>query len=292
VEEIVYLNGRLIPRSEARVSIMDYGFLYGYGLFETMRAYNGRVFRLDDHMKRLAISADRLKIPIDTSVLRSSVIEIIQANRLKEARVRLTVSIGEGSPVPDLHSCLQPTICIAATDYVQPRPEIYDKGYHIRVSSTRRCSRSSLPQMKTANYLESLLAREEARSNGADDSLLLNEKDYVTETSTSNIFLYANNTLKTPRLDNGLLPGITRSVVLELVVQHGIEILETDIHLEELLNADDVFLTNSIMEIMPVTAVNGKMIADGKPGLITRNLMNFYKDIVNKEIQLQRSDLP
>jgi branched-chain amino acid aminotransferase len=285
MDEIVYLNGRLIPRSEAMVSIMDYGFLYGYGLFETMRAYSGHVFRLDSHLKRLASSAECLKIFIDTSVLRSSVIETILANRLKEARVRLTVSIGEGSPVPDLHSCHQPTIGIFATAYIQPKPEIYDQGYRIIVSSTWRNSRSFLPQMKTANYLESLLAREEALSNGADDALLLNEKDYVTETSTSNIFIYANNTLKTPRLGNGLLPGITRSVVLELAVQHGIEILETDIHLEELLDADEVFLTNSIMEIMPVTAVNGKMIAAGKPGLITRNLTNFYKDIVNKETQ-------
>jgi branched-chain amino acid aminotransferase len=283
VEEMVYLNGRLIPRHEAKVPVMDYGFLYGYGLFETMRAYRGIVFRLDSHLKRLAASADFLKIPVNTLVLKSAVMETVRINRLQDARVRLAVSFGEGSLAPDLHSYCQPTIFIAATAYLPYMPEIYEKGYRLIVSSRQRCSQSFLPQMKTANYLENLLSRREALSVGADDALWLNEKSQVVETSTSNIFLSTKNMLKTPRPENGLLPGITREVVLELAARYGIKVLETDIRLEESLSADEIFLTNSLIEIMPVTAVNNKTVAAGKPGLITRILMELYKDIVDKE---------
>jgi branched-chain amino acid aminotransferase len=209
MEEIVYLNGRLIPVREAKISVMDYGFLFGYGLFETMRAYHGRVFRLDSHLKRLAASASSLKIPVDRQDERGDSRDI-QANRLQEARVRLAVSIGEGSLTPDLRSCSRSTVFIGAAAYVPYGPEIYEKGYRINISSALRVSRSPLHRMKTASNLENLLYRQEARSDNMDDALLLNEKDCISETVASNIFLVKNNTLKTPRLGNGLLPGITR----------------------------------------------------------------------------------
>jgi branched-chain amino acid aminotransferase len=283
VEEIVYLNGSLIQRHEAKISVMDYGFLYGYGLFETMRAYNGIVFQMDNHLNRLAESAAQLDIPINTLALRNAVIETIQANRLKEARIRLSISIGEGSPTPNLCSCGQTTALVVATPYTPYESEIYTKGFSIMVSSIQRNSRSYLLSMKTSNYLENFLSLVRARSCGVDEALFLNEKNLITEASTSNVFLMSNNILKTPHPKNGLLLGITRGIVLELATQCGISTLEGDIQLEELLNADEVFLTNSIIEIMPVTMVNNKKINSGTPGQITRTLMNDYRNIVKKK---------
>jgi branched-chain amino acid aminotransferase len=283
MEEIVYLNGSLMPRQHARISPMDYGFLYGYGLFETMRAYGGVVFRLESHLKRLADSAVQLAIPVEIPALRKAVAQTLQANSLQNARVRLAVSIGEGSLVPDPQNCLQPTVFAAAAAYTGYQPEVYEKGFRLMVSSIRRNRRSPLSRFKSANYLECLLSRQEARSQGADDALLLNENGCVGEASSSNVFLSYKGILKTPRLENGILPGITRAAVLELAVRNGIEVMESDISFAELSEADEVFLTNSIIEIMPVTTINGQTVGGGKPGGTTRRLMEAYKDLVKKE---------
>jgi branched-chain amino acid aminotransferase len=283
MQETYYLNGSFVTRDQARISAMDYGFLYGYGLFDTMRAYRGVIFRLDDHLQRVAVSAEFLKIPINIPEIKKALIDILRVNELKEARVRLSISIGEGSLVPDPRHCGRPTVFIAAAAYVPIKPEIYIRGYRLKVSSTRRWSQSSLLRMKTANYLENLLLRQEAQAAGVDDALILNEKSFVAETTVSNIFLSINHILKTPRFENGLLKGITRNVVLELAVQQGMEIQETDILLEELLNAEEVFLTNSILELMPVTMIDDTIIGVGKPGLLTVNLMHSYANLVNRE---------
>jgi len=284
MEEIVYLNGDMVPRSQAKVSALDYGFLYGYGLFETMRAYSGSVFRLDSHLTRLAKSADRLGIVVDTGVLKKAVMDTLEANGLKDARVRLAVSIGEGSFVPDLHSCIAPSVLVVAAKYTPYADEIYQRGFRVIVSSIRRNSQSPVPAMKTANYMESLLARQEAKAAGVDDALFLNEKGQLTEASTSNVFLVSNGMLKTPQQESGILSGITRGVILELSLQTGIMAFETDIRLEEILGADEAFLTNSILEIMPITNLNRKAIRDGRPGPITRQLMTAYKDLVLREM--------
>lgn len=283
MEEIVYLNGALTPRNEAKIPVMDYGFLYGYGLFETMRAYGGTVFRLDSHLTRLARSAAVLGIPVETAVLRNAVMDTLKANGLQDARVRLTVSIGEGSPVPDPRTCKSPTILVVAAKYAPYPPEIYEKGFRVMVSSIHRSSQSPVPGMKTANYLECLLARQEARNAAADDAILSNEKGQLAEASTSNVFLVGHNTLKTPGIESGILPGITRGVILELSPRLGIKTLEAVIGMNELMNADEVFLSNSLIEVMPVTAISGKTIGPGKPGATTRRLMNAYKDLVLRE---------
>jgi len=287
MEEIVYLNGAMVPRSQAKIPAMDYGFLYGYGLFETMRAYSGTVFRLDSHIARLARSADRLGIAIDTTILKKAVMDTIKVNGLRDARVRLTVSIGEGSLVPDLHSCTAPSILVVAVKYTPYADEVYQRGFRVSVSSIRRNSQSPVPAMKTANYMENLLARQEAKAAGVDDVLFLNEKGQLTEASTSNIFLVSKNVLKTPRQESGILPGIIRDVSLELVSQMGIIALETDILLEEMVEADETFLTNSVVGMMSVTEVNGKAIGGGGPGMITQRLMSGYKDLVLRETRHQ-----
>ncbi len=282
--EMVYLNGSLLPLADARIAVMDYGFLYGYGLFETMRAYGGKVFRLDRHLERLAGSAETLGIAVDKSVLKDAVMETIDANGLSEARIRLTVSIGEGGMVPDPASCGQPTVLVVAGEY-RPLPnEVYDKGYRAIVSSVRRNSRSPISGMKSLNYLESMLARQEARAAGVDEAICLNEEGFLAEASTSNVFLVGEGALRTPGLTSGILPGVTREAVLKLAGKLGITTVEDDITLDELLQADEAFITNSVVEVMPLTEVDGKPVGTGKSGEITRKLMEGYKEMVRGEV--------
>jgi branched-chain amino acid aminotransferase len=218
MEELVYLNGAFIPRHEARIAAMDYGFLYGYGLFETMRAYNGKVFRLESHLGRLTTSARLLKIPVETGALKKAVIETVRLNGLKEARVRLTVSIGEGNMVPNPQSCLEPTVLVAAARYTPYPQEVYDRGFRAIISSLYRNSRSPVSGMKTTNYLESLLSREEAKEAQADEAILLNEKGEVAEASTSNVFLVSPNILRTPPIGRNFA-GSNRGIVLEVALK-------------------------------------------------------------------------
>ncbi len=280
MSEIVYLNGSLVPRSQASISALDYGFLYGFGLFETMRAYGGRVFRLDSHLSRLAHSAEILGLPIGSLDLKSAVMDTIQANQLGEARIRITISIGEGEIAPDPSTCNKPTVLILAGHY-QPYPErVYQKGFRAIVSSIRRNSQSPLSRLKSANYLESMLARQEARAAGVDEALCLNEKGLLAEASMSNIFLVTDGILRTPGQESGILPGITRETVLELASQLGIDTFEDDIRLDELFHAQEAFLTNSLIEIMPLTEIDGKPVGSGKSESLTKRLMAAYRKMV------------
>jgi branched-chain amino acid aminotransferase group I len=279
--EIVYLNGSLMPRSQASISAMDYGFLYGFGLFETMRAYEGQVFRLDSHLSRLAHSAEILGFQIEALDLKGAVMDTIHANKLSDARVRITISIGEGGIVPDPSTCTQPTVLILAGHY-KPYPEqVYEKGFSAVVSSIRRNSQSPLSRLKSANYLENMLAKQEARVAGVDEAICLNEKGLLAEASMSNIFLVNDGILRTPGEQSGILPGITREVVLELASQLDINTFEQDIRLDELFQARGAFLTNSLMELMPLTEIDGKPVGSGKPESVTRRLMVDYKKLVH-----------
>jgi len=280
MSEIVYLNGSLMPRSRASISVLDYGFLYGFGLFETMRAYGGQVFRLDRHLSRLARSAEILGLPIGALDIKGAVMDTIQANKLSDARVRITISTGEGGMVPDPSTCSKPTVLILAEHY-KPYPEqVYQKGFRAVVSSIRRNSQSPLSRLKSANYLESILARQEARAAGVDEALCLNEKGLLAEASMSNIFLVTDGILRTPGLESGILPGITRETILELASQPGINTLEHDIRLDDVFQAQEAFLTNSLIEVMPLTEIEGKAIGSGRPGPLTQRLMAAYKKLV------------
>ena len=280
MSEIVYLNGSLIPRSQARISALDYGFLYGFGLFETMRAYGGQVFRLDSHLNRLARSAEILGLPIQALDLKGAVMDTIHANKLSDARVRITISIGEGGMVPDPSACTQPTVLILAGHYKPYPKQVYEKGFRAVVSSIRRNSQSPLSRLKSANYLENMLAKQEARAAGVDEAICLNEKGLLAEASMSNIFLVNDGMLRTPGVESGILPGITREVVLELAPQLDIDTFEQDIRLDELFQTQEAFLTNSLMEIMPLTEIDGKPVGSGEPESVTRRLMANYKKLV------------
>jgi branched-chain amino acid aminotransferase group I len=286
VTELVYLNGSLVSRDDARIAVLDYGFLYGFGLFETMRAYGGHVFRLDRHLQRLARSAENLGIAVESAVLERAVMETIRANGLGDARIRLTVSIGEGGVVPDPTTCGEPTVLVVAGNFQPFSEEVYQKGFGVVVSSIRRNSRSPLSGMKTLNFLESMLARQEARTAGADEALLLNEKGLLAEASMSNVFLVSEGSLRTPGLESGVLPGVTREAVIELAGKGGIDIIEGDIAPEELLHAEEAFLTNSVMEVMPLTGVEGNPVGDGRPGPVTLKMMAGYGEMVRGELSV------
>lgn len=280
MEQIVYLNGSLVPRSQAKISPFDLGFLYGYGLFETMRAYSGHIFRLERHLERLSQSAKLLGLPLNAFDLKRACYDTLRANKLKDARIRLTVSMGEGEATPDLPKHPKPTVLATATRYVPLSDEAYRKGYKAVVSTIDRDSQSPLSRLKSANYLSNILARRDAGAAGADESILLNERGFLCEGSASNIFLVSKGYLITPGEDSGCLPGITRQVVVELAQGLGIGHSEREVQLEELLHADEAFLTNSIMELMPVVEVNGQRIGRGK---VTGRLMQAYRETVVSE---------
>jgi len=280
MEQIVYLNGSLLPRSQARISPFDLGFLYGYGLFETMHAYSGYIFRLEKHLERLSQSAKVLGLPLNASHLKKACHDTLKANKLKDARIRLTVSMGEGEAAPDLPKHQKPTVLVTAARYVPLAGEAYRKGYKAVVSTIDQDSQSPLARLKSVNYLNHILARREARVAGADEAILLNERGFLCEGSTSNIFLVSQGELVTPDIESGCLPGITRQAVIELAGGLGIKLVQREVHLEEVLRADEAFLTNSIMELMPLAEVNGQRIDRGK---VTERLMLAYKETVVRE---------
>jgi len=288
MEQIVYLNGTLMPGDRATISPFDHGFLYGYGLFETMRAYSGRIFRLEQHLRRLANAAETLSLPLSPVDLEEACYATLRANRLGDARIRLTISIGCGESAPDPPSLPDPTIFIVATGYVPPLLEKYGNGFKAVVSSIRQNSLSPLSRLKSANYLNHVLARKEARTSGADEALLLNGRGSLCEGSTSNLFLVKGDELVTPGEESGCLPGITRQTVIEIAPGLGITVVQREVRLEELLQADEAFVTNSLLELMPLTEVDGKPIGrkagvSGEGGTVQR-LRLAYGELVEREV--------
>jgi len=286
MEQIVYLNGSLIPRDEAKISPFDFGFLYGYALFESMRSYNGKVFRLSRHLDRLKRSSEVLGLQLPKVDFEKAVYDTLKSNGLSGARIRLTVSLGEGEATQDPSMCKNPTVFITASSYVPMSDAVYQKGFRAIVSQIRRNSTSPLSQVKSANYLDMILAKAQAKDAGVDEALLLNEKGYVAEGSTSNIFVVSVGKLITPSVDSGILPGVTRHAVIELALSLGIKVEVSPVELDELYEADEVFLSNSVIEIMPLVEVDGKGIGAGSIGAITTTLLSEYKALVKQELDL------
>jgi len=293
VAEIIYLNGRLIPRSIAKLSPFDHGFLYGYGLFETMRAYNGHIFRLDSHLTRLRYSAKSIGLTHSILTtdegeqsLKDACMETLEANKLKDARLRLTISAGEGDMTPNPDTCSSPTVLITTHNLIPSPPEKYESGFKAALSSLRRNSQSPLSRLKSTCYMENILARTVVRAAGYDEAILLNERGYLAEGSTSNIFLVTNGELVTPSFESGILPGITREAVLEIARAANIKPLERQVELKELIEAEEAFVTNSILELMPLTWFNDKPIGSGKPGQLTKELLAAYRKLVDEAVEL------
>jgi len=287
MEELIYLNGDLVPRSQAIMSPFNHGFLYGYGLFETMRSYDGIIFRLDRHLARLHHAAETLGINdrLNALDLKKACHDVLKANKLTEARIRLTATAGEGDMVPNPDTCTGVTVFITAQKLVPPTPESYQRGYSAVLSAYRRNSRSPLSRLKSTSYLENFLARQEARAAGVNEVVILNEQGFVAEGSSTNIFLISGQTLLTPSLESGVLSGITREAVLELAQTMGITSLVRQVQLGELIKADEAFLTSSTIEIMPLTQLDNKPIGSGKPGPVTKQLMSSYQALVARELK-------
>lgn len=287
MDSIVYLNGTLVRRNRALISPFDHGFLYGYGIFETMRSYSGCIFRLHKHLARLAQAAQSLDLSPGNLDLEKASYDTLNANKLDEARIRLTVSMGEGEGIPDPPPHPRPTVFIVATRYTPLPDEAYLSGFKALVSSIRQNSQSPLSRIKSTNYLNNLLARREAKAAGAHEALILNERGFLCEGSTSNIFLVSQSSLVTPSEESGPLPGITREAVLELAHDLGINAVRREVRLEELLAAEEAFITNSLLGLMPLSEVDGTPIgaisAEKIPGEITGRLMKAYRDLVKKE---------
>lgn len=279
-----YINGQFVVPDQAKLSAYDHGFLYGNGLFETMRAYEGKVFRLHDHIKRIIRSTEILdwRYSFAADELIQAVYSTLAVNDLSEASIRLTLSRGAGYARPDAF-CSQPTIAVYAAPYQAPAALEYHTGWPVATASIRRNQTSPACRIKSANYLDNLLARSEVKLKGAKEALLLNSDGMIAEGTIANFFFVINGKLVTPHVASGLLPGITRAVVLELAAKMPIVSEIRAVYPEELWMASEVFITNSLLEIMPVNRLDDKVIGNGQCGPVTQRIINQYKALVRAE---------
>jgi branched-chain amino acid aminotransferase len=281
----VYLNGQFVDEKDAVAPVGDRGFLYGDGLFETMRAYGGRVFRLGMHLQRLSSSARALRIPLTTaySELEAAVGKLLALNGRGDAYVRITLTRGRHTGDLGLDTGEKATLVISAREYHGYPAELYAKGMRLAVAGSVRDTKSAVGRHKTLNYFENLVERDAAKRRGFDETLFLDEKGCVVECATANIFFVRDENLCTPSTEMNLLPGITRAVVMELAAAGGIKVIEGTWPLADLQWSSEVFLTNSLMEIMPVREVAGVSIGKAAWGEVTRKLAADYRRLVEKE---------
>ncbi len=279
----IYLNDGFVSKEEAHISVFDHGFLYGDGLFETFRAYSGKIFRLSQHIARLSRFADRLSIPLlSPSAIEPLLYETLARNLLVNAMLRVTLTRGEGGFDPDF--CKRPTFIITARAPVLNR---YKKGASGAIVTVRRHDPAGFhPTLKTISFLNNILAKQDANRKGADEGIFLNAKGYLAEGSVSNLFWVKGGKLYTPVLNVGLLDGVTRAVVLELAKGKKLPAYQGYYRPDALLGADEAFLTNSGIELMPLTKVDGKNIGTGRPGPMTRLLHQAYQATVKGELGL------
>jgi len=289
MEELVWLNGLLCPQKEAKIAIDDRGLLFGDGVFETMRSYRGKVFRLGRHLSRIfdSLAVIRLSISYEPEELKDAVYDTLKANRLQDAYIRLTVTRGQGGRGIDLPEGTLPTVIITARDFIPYPTRFYRESMKAGISEIQQNSSSPVSRIKSLNFLSNILARTEAREKGYDEAILLNTEGLVCEGTISNIFIVKDGTLITPNKESGILPGITREIIIELAIRKGIRIEERKVKPSELKEADECFLTNTLMEVMPVCEIDGKKIGEGKPGPLTLHFIEWYKDLVRKELGMK-----
>jgi branched-chain amino acid aminotransferase len=276
----VYVNGSLVPKEQATVSVFDHGLLYGDGVFEGIRVYNRKVFLLKDHVERLYESARviRLEIPLDPQAMARAVEDTVAANEIKDGYVRLVVTRGAGSLGLDIRKTSHPQVIIIADTITLYPAEMYEKGMSIVTASTIRNHPGALsPRIKSLNYLNNILAKIEGTDAGAPEALMLNHKGDIAECTGDNIFLVKQGTLLTPPRDAGILDGITRKAVIRLAGEAGIEVQEITLQRHDVYVADECFLTGTAAEVIPVVAVDGRKIGDGKPGAVTQELSRRFQ---------------
>ncbi len=275
----IFINGQLFDKDDAKISVYDHGLLYGDGVFEGMRSYNGRVFRMEQHLRRLWDSAKAiwLEIPMSREALAAAVNETLRANRLTDAYIRLVVTRGAGSLGLDPNRTSHPQVIII-TDKIQLYPdELYEQGLEIVTVNTQRNHPAALsPRIKSLNYLNNILAKIEGLQAGCVEALMLNHKGEVAECTGDNIFLVRDGVLSTPPKEAGILEGVTREAVMELATQAGITVREQPLTKHDVYIADECFLTGTGAELIPVVKIDGRVIGTGKPGPVTKDLVNRY----------------
>ncbi len=282
----VYIDGKFYPKAEAKISVFDHGFLYGDGIFEGIRLYKGCVFRLDEHLERLEMSAKALclNMPWTRKEISDIVCESCRRNKLTDGYIRLVVSRGFGDLGLSPKNCPKPSIiCIADSIKLYPE-ELYTTGMKIITAPTRRVSPAALPPMiKSLNYLNNILAKMEAQQHGFHECLMLNEQGYVSECTGDNVFLIHKGKLITPASYAGALVGITRQVAIEVAQTLNIPVVETNITRYDVWNADECFLTGTAAEVIPVIEVDARVIGTGKPGPLTAKILTEFRKKASKE---------
>jgi branched-chain amino acid aminotransferase len=275
----VYVDGKYCDEKNAKVSVFDHGLLYGDGVFEGIRAYNGRVFKLKEHIDRLFYSAKAilLEIPMRHAEVMKAVTETCRKNKLRDGYIRLVVTRGVGTLGLNPNRCKRPSVIVIA-DRIQLYPkDLYERGMAIvTVPTTRNLHNAVNPAIKSLNYLNNILAKIEANIAGVEEAIMLNADGYVAECTGDNIFIIKEGQMFTPPLSAGALYGITRGVVLELARDSGIPASEPNLTRYDLFNADECFLTGTGAELIPVTKIDGRIIGTGKPGPVTRQLVQNY----------------
>lgn len=275
----IWIDGNLVDKSEAKISVFDHGVLYGDGVFEGIRFYNGRIFRLEEHVRRLFDSARAiiLGIPWTQEEVCRFTCETVAANGLKDGYIRLVVTRGEGELGLNPYLCPKASMFIIASSIRLYPEEHYTKGLSIITCATRRPAPAALmPQVKSLNYLNNIMAKVEAIQGGALEALMLNEQGYVAECTGDNLFIVKNGEILTPLISDGALDGITRAVIIELAGQAGIRVIERSLTRYDIFIADECFLTGTAAEVIPVVQLDRRTIGSGEPGPVTRQLLEAF----------------
>ncbi len=282
----IFLSGQFVKKEEAVVSVYDHGFLYGDGVFEGIRVYNGNIFKLDEHLNRLYDSAQSIMmtVPYTKEEMSAIIVETVQKNRLDSAYIRVVVSRGPGNLGLDPTFCSEPRVVVIAEELNMFPKELYERGLRVGSVASRRNRPDVLsPQVKSLNYLNNILVKLEANQAGVDEALMLNDQGYVTEGSADNIFIVKNDTIYTPPIYLGALEGITRNAIIDLANQHGYKLKETPFTRHDVYVADEVFLTGTAIEVIAVVDVDGRKISDGKPGKVTQHLLSVFRNLVTTD---------
>ena len=275
----IFIDGKFFDESNAKISVFDHGLLYGDGIFEGIRAYNGRVFKLKEHIDRLFCSAKAilLTIPMSHPELMAAVVEACRQNQIRDGYIRLLVTRGIGTLGLNPNRCKNPSVIIIADKIQLYPPELYRKGMEIITVPTVRNLHSALnPAIKSLNYLNNIMAKIEANNGGCEEALLLNAEGFVSECTGDNVFIVKEKNVMTPPLSAGALYGITRRVVMEMSTDSGYKVSEVNLTRYDVFNADECFLTGTGAELVPVVKVDGRVIGNGKPGPVTERLVTQY----------------
>jgi len=275
----IYIDGRYCDERNAKVSVFDHGLLYGDGIFEGIRAYNGRVFRLKEHIDRLFCSAKAilLTIPMSHAAIMRAVVATCRANKIRDGYIRLLVTRGVGTLGLNPNRCKKPSVIVIADKIQLYPPSFYTRGMEIiTVPTTRNLLNAVNPAIKSLNYLNNILAKIEANNAGCEEAIMLNAEGFVAECTGDNVFIVKNGQLFTPPLSAGALYGITRRTVMDIAAESGYSVSESNLTRYDLFNADECFLTGTGAEIVPVTKIDGRVIGRGRPGPVTRELEEKY----------------